>query len=96
MIDRNRDGIADLSRSNVYYMPARYLTATNWVMSRIDELYWSLPFARARMLRDLLKLEDIEVGPRHVRALVARIGIVAICRKCNNSAPHPDHSIYAC
>jgi hypothetical protein len=30
--------------------------------ARIDELHLEHPFAGARMLRDMLKLEDIEVG----------------------------------
>jgi hypothetical protein len=63
-------------------------------MRRIDELHLNFPFAGARVLRDMLKLEGIDVGRKHVRTLMGRIGIAAIYRKRNTSAPHPAHPIY--
>ena len=46
------------------------------------------------MLRDLLKLEGFKVGRKHVRTLMDKMGIVALYRKPNTSAPHPAHRIY--
>ena len=46
------------------------------------------------MLRDLLKLEGFKVGRKHVRTLMGKMGIVALYRKPNTSAPHPAHRIY--
>src|SRR6266568_3737415 len=86
--------LLDLSRSNVYYLARPVAEADLVLMRRIDELHLNFPFAGARMLRDLLKLEGFEVGRKHVRTLMERMGIAAIYRKRNTSAPHPAHPIY--
>ncbi len=86
--------LLDLSRSNVYYLPRPVSDADLAMMRRIDELHLNFPFAGARMLRDMLKLEGVEVGRKHVRTLMERMGIAAIYRKRNTSAPHPAHPIY--
>lgn len=86
--------LLDLSRSNVYYLPRPVLDADLALMRRIDELHLSFPFAGARMLRDMLKLEGIAVGRKHIGTLMAKMGIGAIYRKRNTSAPHPAHPIY--
>ncbi len=64
------------------------------MLRRIDELHLNYPFAGARMLRDMLKLEGFEVGRKHITTLMAKIGIAAIYRKRNTSAPHPAHPVY--
>jgi putative transposase len=86
--------LLEISRSNVYYLPRPVADADLVLMRRIDELHLNHPFAGARMLRDLLKLEGLKVGRKHVRALMDRMGIAAIYRKRNTSAPHPAHRIY--
>ena len=53
-------------------------------MRRIDELHLNLPFAGARMLRDMLKLEGFEVG-KHVRTLMGRMGVAAVYRERKTS-----------
>ena len=63
-------------------------------MRRIDELHLNFPFAGARMLRDMLKLEGFEVGRKHIATLMDKMGIAAIYRKRNTSVPHPEHQIY--
>ena len=86
--------LLDLSRSNVYYLPQPVSDADLALMRRIDELHLNHPFAGARMLRDLLKLEGMAVGRKHIGTLMAKMGIRAIYRKRNTSAPHPAHRIY--
>jgi putative transposase len=49
--------LLNLSRSNVYYLPRPMPAADLVLMRRIDELHLNFPFAGARMLRDMLKLE---------------------------------------
>jgi putative transposase len=83
-----------LSRSNVYYLPRPVSEADLALMRRIDELHLNFPFAGARMLRDMLKLEGFEVGRKHVRTLMEKMGIAALYRKRNTSAAHPAHRIY--
>jgi putative transposase len=83
-----------LSRSNVYYLPRPVSAIDLAVMRRIDELHLNHPFAGARMLRDMLDLQGIEVGRRHVGTLMSKMRITAIYRKRNTSAPHPQHPVY--
>ncbi len=86
--------ILNISRSNVYYLP-RAVSDTNLVlMRRMDELHLNYPFAGARMLRDMLRLEGFQVGREHVATLMGRMGIAAIYRKRNTSKAHPAHPIY--
>ena len=86
--------LLNISRANIYYLP-RPISATDLaLMRRIDELHLIFPFAGSRMLRDLLKLEGFKVGRKHVRTLMDKMGIVALYRKPNTSAPHPAHRIY--
>ena len=54
-------------------------------MRRIDELHLEHPFAGARMLRDVLKLEGHEIGRKHVGTLMKKLDIQAIYRKANTS-----------
>src|ERR1035437_3543357 len=83
-----------LSRSNVYYLPRPVSAIDLAVMRRIDELHLNHPLAGARMLRDMLDLQGIEVGSRHVGTLMSKMRITAIYRKRNTSAPHPQHPVY--
>jgi putative transposase len=82
--------LLELSRSNVYYLPRSVCEADLELMRRIDELHLNFPFAGARMLRDMLKLEGFEVGRKHVRTLMNKM----VYRKRKTSAPHPEHQIY--
>ncbi len=86
--------LLDLSRSNVYYLPRPVSEADLALMQRIDELHLNFPFAGARMLRDMLRLEGMAVGRKHIGTLMEKMGIGAIYRTRNTSAPHPAHRIY--
>ena len=86
--------ILQISRSSVYYKPRPIPEADLWLMRRIDELHLNYPFAGSRMLRDLLRQQGLEVGRRHVKTLMRRMGIEAIYRKPNTSKPAPGHRIY--
>jgi putative transposase len=86
--------ILQISRSSVYYKPRPVSEADLWLMRRIDELHLNYPFAGSRMLRDLLRQQGLEVGRRHVKTLMRRMGVEAIYRKPNTSKPAPGHRIY--
>jgi putative transposase len=86
--------LLEISRSNVYYLPQPVCEADLALMRRIDELHLNFPFAGARMLRDMLKLEGLEVGRKHVRTLMGKMGIAALYRKPRTSTAHPAHPIY--
>ena len=83
-----------ISRSSVYYQ-ARPVSAEDlWLMRQIDELHLNYPFAGSRMLRDLLSHQGLEIGRRHLRTRMRRMGIEAIYRRPNTSKPAPGHRIY--
>ena len=84
----------EISRSTIYYRPRPVSDADLMLMRRIDELHLNYPFAGSRMLRDLLSHQGLEVGRRHVRTLMRRMGIEALYRKPNTSKPAPGHKIY--
>ncbi len=84
----------EISRSTVYYQPRPVSDADLFLMRRIDELHMNYPFAGSRMLRDMLSLQGLEVGRRHVRSLMRRMAIETLYRKPNTSKPAPGHKIY--
>ena len=84
----------EISRSSVYYAPRPISDANLVLMRRIDELHMNYPFAGSRMLRDMLSRQGLEVGRRHVRTLMRRMGIETLYRKPNTSKPAPGHRIY--
>jgi putative transposase len=86
--------LLDLSRSSVYYLPQPTPESDLRLMRRIDELHLEHPFAGARMLRDMLKLEGVAVGRRHVATLMKQMGIEALYRKSNTSRRNQAHRIY--
>jgi putative transposase len=91
---RRQAELLEVSRSNVYYLPRPASETDLAVMRRIDELHLNYPFAGARMLRDMLNREGIPIGRKHVSTLMGKMGIAAIYRKHNTSAPHPKHPVY--
>ena len=86
--------LLDLARSTVYYLAKPSSDADLALMRRIDELHLEHPFAGARMLRDLLRLEGHTIGRKHAGTLMARMGIEALYRKPNTSRRHPGNAIY--
>jgi putative transposase len=83
-----------LSRGSVYYLPKPTSAADLALMRRLDELHLEHPFMGARMLRRQLLAEGIQVGRRHVRTLMRRMGMEALCPQPGTSQRHPDHQIY--
>jgi putative transposase len=84
-----------LSRASLYYHPRPPSARDLALMKRIDQLHMDHPFAGARMLRDLLKLEGNKIGRKHTATLMRRMGIEAIYRHRNTSKPHPGHRVFA-
>jgi putative transposase len=86
--------VLEISRSAVYYEPRPISAEDLWLMRLIDELHLNYPFAGSRMLRGLLWQKGLEVGRRHIKTLMKKMGIEAIYRKPNTSKPAPGHRIY--
>jgi len=67
--------LLDVSRGSVYYQPKPISPRDQELMNRIDRLHLELPFAGARMLRDLLRQEGHTVGRSKVSRLMRLMGI---------------------
>ena len=86
--------LLNVSRGSVYYLPKPVSETDLTLMRRIDELHLELPFAGARMLRDLLRQEGFKAGRKHIATLMRRMGIEALYRKPNTSRKHPENPVY--
>jgi putative transposase len=86
--------LLDVARSTAYYQPQDVCQSDLDIMRRIDELHLQYPFAGSRMLRDWLRRDGFDVGRRHVRTLMRRMGINALYRKPRTSIPAPKAAIY--
>jgi putative transposase len=102
MIDRNhclpikrQAALAGISRGTVYYRCQPVSLGDLALMRRLDELHLEHPFAGSRMLRDLLRLQGTQVGRRHVRTLMRRMGLCALYRKPNTSVRNAAHPVFA-
>jgi hypothetical protein len=63
----------------------------------IDSGKWSLEalsVMETRMLRNQLSREGVMVGRKHLRTLMARMGMEALYRKPSTSKKHPGHEMY--
>lgn len=83
-----------ISRGAVYYLPQPVGAADLALMRRLDELHLEHPFMGARMLRRQLQSGGLQVGRRHVRTLMLRMGMEALCPQPGTSKRQPDHQIY--
>jgi putative transposase len=86
--------LLELSRSSLYYTPRALPQRDLVLMRRIDELHLELPFYGSRKLADALRREGHEVGRRHVRTLMRRMGIEAQYRRPRTSIPARGAAIY--
>ena len=86
--------LLDISRGTVYYQPKPISSRNQRLMNRIDRLHLELPFAGARMLRDLLRLEGHRVGRSKVSRLMRLMGIEALYRKPKTTRRNPEHKVY--
>jgi len=101
MIDREHTlpikrqaALVGISRGTAYYRSEPVSQQDLALMRRLDELHLEYPFAGSRMLRDLLRLQGTEVGRRHVRTLMRRMGLQALYRKPNTSRKNPAYPVF--
>jgi putative transposase len=101
MIDRSHDlpvgrqaQLVNISRGSAYYTAKPVSDGDLKLMRRVDELHLELPFAGARMLRDLLRGEGVVVGRKHMTTPMRCMAITALYRKPNTSKKTPGRTIY--
>lgn len=86
--------VLEISRSSVYYQPRPASPRDLELMRAIDRLHLEAPYAGSRMMKKLLRAEGFEVGRRHVRTLMRKMGIEALYRKKSTSRRHPGHEVF--
>lgn len=86
--------LVGIARSSVYYQARPVSPKDLALMRRIDELHLEFPFAGARMLARLLHREGYDVGRRHVRTLMKRMGVEALYCRPNTSRRNTQHKIW--
>lgn len=101
MIDRQHElpitrqaQLLGISWGTVYYLPKPTPAADLALMRRLDELHLKHPFMGARQLSRQLTREGLFAGRVHVRTLMIRMGMEALCPQPGTSKPHPGHKIY--
>jgi putative transposase len=101
MIDRDHElsvtrqaEVVGIARSTVYYLPRPVSAADLDLMRQIDKLHTEFPFAGSRMLRRLLAANGSQVGRRHIKTLMRKMGIEALYRRPRTTRPEPGHKIY--
>lgn len=101
MIDRQHDlsisrqaHLLGISRGAVYYEPRPISSVDLALMHQIDRLHLAHPFMGTRMLMRQLRAQGETVGRCHVRTLMQRMGIRALCPQPGTSKPSPGHTIY--
>jgi putative transposase len=97
MIDRKHDlsitkqaKALNITRGSVYYLPRPVSASDLEVMRRLDRLHLRFPFAGSRMLRGLLAAEGCQIGRRHVKTLMKRMGMEALYRRPRTTKPEAD------
>ncbi len=86
--------LLNISRGTVYYLPKPINPAELVLMRRLDELHLKHPFMGARQLARQLGREGVQVGRLHVRTIMIRMGMEALCPQPGTSKPCPGHKIY--
>jgi putative transposase len=83
-----------ISRSGLYYRPAGISEEDLTLMKLIDRQYLSTPFYGARRMAVWLKNQSYKVNRKHVRRLMAIMGLKAIYRRPRTSKPALGHKVY--
>jgi putative transposase len=86
--------LLELPRSSYYRQPTPESDENLELMRVIDETYLAYPFFGSRQMRDWLRLQGHRVNRKRVQRLMRQLGLEAIYRKPNTSAPHPEHRVY--
>ena len=101
-VDRRRPSLSvarqckllDISRSGLYYQPARVSESDLELLKLIDCQYMVTPFYGTRKMAVWLKSKHHSVNRKHVRRLMQLMGLKAIYRHPRTSPAGPGNKIY--
>ena len=83
-----------ISRSGLYYQPARVSESDLELMKLIDCQYMVTPFYGTRKMAIWLRSKRYSVNRKHVRRLMQLMGLKAIYRHPRTSPPGPGNKVY--
>ena len=83
--------VLDILRSSTYYTAQPTPESDLALMRVIDRLHLEHPFAGARMLRDMLRLQGHGVGRKHISTLMRKMGIEALYRDRKSTRLNSSH-----
>ena len=86
--------LLDISRSGLYYQPARVSESDLELMKLIDCQYMVTPFYGTRKMAVWLKSKHHNVNRKHIRRLMQLMSLNAIYRRPRTSPPGPGNKIY--
>ncbi len=86
--------LLDISRSGLYYQPARVREEDLTLMKLIDRQDLATPFYGARRMAVWLKNQGHQVNRKRVRRLMRALGFKAIYRRPRTSKPRPGDKVY--
>ena len=86
--------LLNISRSGLYYEPAGESDYNLKLMKMIDEEYTKRPFYGVPKMTEWLKSKGYLVGPKRIRRLMRKMGLMAIYPKPKTSLRQPEHRIY--
>jgi putative transposase len=92
--DSQQVRLIGIARSSAYCRARPGSEVDQFLMRRIDELHLEFPFAGARMLARLLRRDGHEVGRRHVRTLMKRMGVEELYCKPGTSRLNTQHKVW--
>ena len=86
--------LLNLSRSGIYYNPVPVSDQDRDLMRLMDEIHLEYPYMGSRGIKNELWNKGHQIGRRHIRTLMGKMGIEAIYQKPRLSEPHPGHTVY--
>jgi putative transposase len=86
--------LLNINRTTLYYVPKPMNDNDLQILRVMDELHLTYPFMGARMLRDQLNRQGIEIGRLHTKTLMNIANIHAVSRQRSTSEKNPAHKIY--
>jgi putative transposase len=86
--------LVSISRSGFYRRPAGETPLNLTLMRLIDAQFLETPWYGSRQMTRHLRREGYAVGPKRIRRLMAKIGLVPIYRRPRMTVPHPEYRTF--
>src|SRR4029078_1637610 len=89
-----RCDLVSISRSGFYHRSAGETPLNLELMRLIDAQFLETPWYGARQMARHLRREGYAIGRKHIRRLMAKMGLAPIYQRPRTTVPHPEHQIF--